>query len=76
MTNRSEAWTPEQVRAWVERHGGNVTALARRLRCGRTALQAWMTDKEWGRPLDPKVQAHMETINKLEALRAQLSAIK
>lgn len=58
-------WTPEQVRAWTDRHGGNITALARRLRVGRTRLQGWMSETASARPLPPYVQAHMETLDQL-----------
>lgn len=61
-------WTPAEVRAWIDRHGGNISALARRLRCSRTALQSWASESEgdWVRTIDPKVQAHMETIDRHE----------
>jgi hypothetical protein len=69
-------WDHERVRSWVQRHGGNVTALARRLRVGRTELQAWMADPlvtSRARVLPPRVQAHMVTIDELEELRLRLS---
>src|SRR5690606_28167216 len=65
----SDTWAPAQVRRWVERHGGNVTALARRLRVPRTRLQNWMTDSEASRrSLPPYIQAHMETLDRLRKL--------
>lgn len=41
---KTPPWTPAETRAWVERHGGNVTAAARRLGVPRTQLQAWLAD--------------------------------
>lgn len=67
----SETWTPSDVRAWVDRHGGNVTACARRLRVPRTLLQAWMSEAPSARELPAYVQAAMETIDELEELRTQ-----
>ena len=64
----SDTWPPDAVRAWVERHGGNVTALARRLRVPRTRLQEWMSEAPSSRSVPPYVQAHMETLDKLQAL--------
>lgn len=60
-------WTPQQVRAWVDRHGGNVTACARRLRVPRTLLQAWMSEAPSARELPAYVQSHMETIDRHES---------
>lgn len=60
------AWLPADVRAWVERHGGNASGLARVLRVPRTQLQAWMADPEsasTARSLPSYVQAHMETLD-------------
>ena len=59
----ADTWTPEQVAAWIERHGGNVSALARRLRVARTKLQEW---KRGTRALPRYVQAHMETLDRYE----------
>ena len=61
-----ETWGPAEVRAWVDRHGGNVTALARQLRVARTKLQAWMSESESARTLPPYIQAHMETLDQYE----------
>lgn len=69
MRARPPTWTPEQVRAWVERHGGNITACARRLDVPRTQLQAWLADPgetERARPLPRYVQAHMTTLDEHE----------
>lgn len=38
-------WSAAEVRAWIERHGGNVTAAARRLALGRTHLQALLDER-------------------------------
>lgn len=67
----ASTWTPAEVRAWVDRHGGNVTACARRLRVPRTLLQAWMSEARYARELPAYMQAAMETIDELEELRAQ-----
>lgn len=62
-----EAWGPAEARAWVARHGGNISALARRLRVSRSRLQDWLS--ETGRSELPSyIQAHMETIDKVAAL--------
>lgn len=61
---RPAGWTPAEARAWVDRHGGNVTACAARLRVHRTQLQNWLGGK---RDLPPSVQAHMETLDRHEA---------
>jgi hypothetical protein len=60
-------WSPEQVRAWVERHG-TATDCAARLRVPRSQLQAWMADptKGWAREIPPYIQAHMEAIDTIE----------
>jgi transposase-like protein len=61
-------WTPAETRAWVERHGGNISRLARRLRVPRTQLQAWLADPaetSRARPLPPYIQAFMETLDTL-----------
>lgn len=70
-TINNTTWTPDDVRAWVDRHGGNVSACARRLRVPRTLLQAWMSEAPSARELPAYVQAAMETIDELEELRAQ-----
>lgn len=58
------SWTPAEVRDWIARHGGNISALARRLRVGRSRLQNWASDSQASaRPLPPYVQAHMETLD-------------
>jgi hypothetical protein len=62
-------WTPEQVRAWVERHGGNVSAAARRLRWPRSRLQAALADPAEARTaaeLPAYIQAHCETMDLYE----------
>lgn len=59
----ADTWTPAEVRAWVDRHGGNVTALARRLAVHRTMLQAWLSGR---RGLPPYIQSHMSTIDREE----------
>lgn len=73
MTRRPypDPWTPEEVEAWVARHGGNVSDLARRLRVGRRMLQMWKQG-QGGRPLPPYIQAHMETLD--ETARAGAGA--
>lgn len=63
------AWTPTEARAWVERHGGNVSALARRLGVHRTRLQGWLSED--GRELPPYIQRHMETLDQLEGLASR-----
>lgn len=72
MTTRIHpaVWTPAEVRAWVDRHGGNVAACARRLRVTRGMLGAWLADPETAtsaREIPPAVQAHMETLDRYEA---------
>lgn len=72
MTTRTPpaVWTHLDARAWVERHGGNVTACARRLRVTRSQLGAWLADPavaSSARELPPAVQAHMETLDRYEA---------
>lgn len=59
----SDTWSPAEVREWVQRHGGNVTALARRLRVHRTRLQGWMSDSPTARSIPAYVVAHMETLD-------------
>lgn len=69
MADDPRAWTHEDVRAWVERHGGNVTACARRLGIGRTRLQQWLADPAVttsARELPAYIRAHMETIDATE----------
>ncbi len=59
-------WPPEQVRAWIDRHGGNLSACARRLRVHRTELQGWVADPDQSssaRSLPPRVQGHMESLD-------------
>lgn len=57
--------TATEVRTWVERHGGNVSALARRLGVHRSRLHDWMRD--YGRSeIPPYIVAHMETIDRHE----------
>ena len=66
-------WTPEQIRAWIDRHGGNVTAAARRLRVPRSKLTSWLADPEEAssaRPLPPYIEAHMETLDDLAEIDA------
>lgn len=36
------------MHAWVGRHGGNVSALARQLGVGRSTLQSWKVDRNFG----------------------------
>jgi hypothetical protein len=57
-----------EIRAWVERHGGNRSALARRLGIGRTHLQALLSGSE--RP-SRQLLAHMDTIDRVAELEAQ-----
>lgn len=62
-------WTHLNARAWVDRHGGNVAACARRLRVSRSQLGAWLADPaeaSSARELPPAVQAHMETLDRYE----------
>lgn len=56
-------WLPAETRAWVDRHGGNVTACAARLGVHRTQLQSWLGGR---RGLPPAVQAHMESIDRYQ----------
>lgn len=66
QADAAETWTPAEVRAWVDRHGGNVTALARRLGIGRTHLQALIADRgQHQRVPSRAVQSHMRTIDEL-----------
>lgn len=44
MKREDESGNPAAVRAWVDRHGANVTAAARRLAITRTHLQALLAD--------------------------------
>lgn len=72
-TTPTMTWDSLAVRAWIGRHGGNVSALARRLGVGRTNLQAYATDPSlmrW-RTLPPYVQAHMQTLDGLQAWLAR-----
>jgi transposase-like protein len=65
---RPAPWTHEQVRAWVERHGGNISALARELGVRRQSLQAWMADPATtssARPPSPMAQRLMEALDAL-----------
>jgi hypothetical protein len=65
-------WSPEQVRAWVERHG-TATDCAARLRVPRSQLQAWMADPgaSWARELPPYIQYAMELTDELARLQEQ-----
>jgi len=54
---------PAEIRAWVDRHGGNVTSCAARLGVHRTQLQSWLGGK---RDLPPAVRAHMESIDRYQ----------
>ena len=62
---KDNRWTAAEIRAWIERHGGNVTACARRLGVPRTQVQAWIAEPESlsARHLPRYVQAHMETLD-------------
>lgn len=67
---RPGQWGFAQVRAWVERHGGNGAGCARRLG-GITPgqLGAWMADPaiaRTARDVPRAVQAHMETLDRYE----------
>ncbi len=72
MSSRTETttWTPTGIRAWVDRHGGNVTALARRLGIGRTHLQDLLSGR---REPSRALVAHMETLNELAAASGPLN---
>ena len=65
-------WTPEQVRAWIDRHGGNVSALARRLRVPRGSLQAWAGGS---RPTPPYIVALMEALDELARAAVTRAAV-
>jgi hypothetical protein len=66
-----DGWSAAAVRAWVERHGGNVTALGRRLAVGRSKLQNWGSESASARSVPPYVQAHMETLDRLAELEGR-----
>lgn len=64
QTDTATTWTPAEIRAWIERHGGNISALARRLGIGRTHLQALIAEGgTHQREISRQLQAHMETID-------------
>jgi hypothetical protein len=67
------AWFPDEIRAWVERHGGNVSAMARRLRIGRTHLQHLLSGRE--RPSRALI-AHMKDIDQISALLARIAELE
>lgn len=76
MPRKSDApaWGPAEVRRWVERHGNNVSALARRLDVPRTLLQAWLADPDTStsaRALPRYIEAHMRTLDRLELLERE-----
>ena len=59
-------WTHSEVRAWIRRHGGNVSRLAGRLGVRRQTLQAWAADPSEAtsaRPLPRYIQSHMQTLD-------------
>lgn len=67
-------WPPASVRAWVERHGGNVTACARRLDVARPRLTGWLSERpaaSTARDLPRYIQAHMQTLDGLQAWLAR-----
>lgn len=69
METTDPPWTPDQVRAWVERHGGNRSELARELGIGRTYLQDLLSGRsEPSRQLVRHMQA-LDRIAELEAAR-------
>jgi transcriptional regulator with XRE-family HTH domain len=63
VTDTDRLWTPDEILSWVERHGGNRSALARRLGIGRTHLQHLLSGRE--RPSRALI-AHMATIDRHE----------
>lgn len=72
-TEHDPPWTPAEIRAWVERHGGNISAAARLLRVPRHGLQIWLADPErsiGAQPLPPSVQRSMELMDEIAMLRA------
>lgn len=69
-----DTWGPTETRAWVARHGGNLTACAHRLDVPRTLLQKWAASKDThrdARTLPRYIQAHMYTLDGLQAWLAR-----
>lgn len=54
----TDPMSPEQVREWCRRQGGNISALAREIGIARTMLQRYRK----GHPLPPAVAARMRDI--------------
>lgn len=46
MSYTPDTWTPTEIRAWVDRNGGNVSACARDLGVGRTYLQDLLSGRK------------------------------
>lgn len=64
-------WSPDEVRAWTERHGGNVSRLAREMGVSRQTLQGWMADPATtasARPVLPIAQRLMEAWDRIAEL--------
>ena len=71
------SWTPAHVSEWVERHGGNVTDLARRLAVSRKRLHSWKQEEGRDRRSLPKyVQAHMADLDELAAVTAERDQLR
>lgn len=71
---RLGVWTAADVREWVDRHGGNTSALARRLDVARNSLVGWQAHREQSssaRTIQRDVRAHMRTLDALQAWLAR-----